>query len=75
MYRTPLLGVDGQQLNTISHSETIKAFLNVEANTEEQSYIAHGIFSDTLGRALDATGRAGKKQGREDEQVGRNSGP
>lgn len=51
----------------------------MQANVEKPRHMVHGIFSNTLGRALDATGEREtlllEKQGREDEQAGRSCGP
>lgn len=75
----PLLSLDGKQLNTISYSKRIRAFLNMQANLEKQSHMVCRIFSNKLRKVLDATGRGERllleKQGREGEQAGRSSGP
>lgn len=60
MYRTPLFSFDEQQSNTISHSEIIKAFLNMQANMEKQNHRVNEIFSNALRRAWDATGTVGQ---------------
>lgn len=60
MHRTLLFSLDGQQLNTISYREIIKVFVNTHAKLEKQSHMVHGIFSNTLGRVLGATGGVGE---------------